>query len=104
MLSAGFFVQKLFLAVVIDIYVCKLNNKIMNKDKITFKVMMHYEQVTGKNALELLTKITEQTPSATQLIHIVYMYQLTKDINTSLESVIDYSQEQITAVMQEINS
>lgn len=76
----------------------------MNKNIISLKTMMIYEQATGKNALELLTKIGEGTPSATQLIHMVYLFELTKDKNKTLDEVSEYDQDKINAVFDEINA
>jgi hypothetical protein len=76
----------------------------MTKNIIPLKTMMHYEQATGKNALELLTKIAEGNPSATQLIHMVYLFQLTSNINITIDEVADYDQEKMSAVLAEINA
>jgi len=57
-------------------------------DKISLKSMCNYENVTGKNAMELFSK---ENKSATDLRDLVFLIKYTKDQSVTFDAIENLS-------------
>lgn len=69
-------------------------------DKISLRAMCQYEKLTGKNAMDLLSK---ENKSATDLRDLAFLVKATKDKTTTLETIEDMSSEDFEALMKSLN-
>lgn len=69
-------------------------------DKISLKAMVHYEKLTGKNAMELFQK---ENKSATDLRDLVFVLKYTKDNTATLESIENLTSEEFSSILTSVS-